>query len=257
MALSNSQQTATPIGDLNTPVHLRANNPAATLEATPPDSQPFPLNEGGTMPFNTSTVAGPKIDSLKKIIAFLGVSKPSHLRYQPGGGKTFCNIYVYDLAYLMGRDIDQYYIPRVWWTDAAVTKIRNGIPQIPSIGVTLREMTANDLHDWFDSFGGNFGWVRQNDLDHLQESVNSTGDIGVLVGKKAVGHGHITIVVPEQTPEPAGIFSAVRNSAGKVINPLQSQAGATNFEFGHTSIGGLPWFNTDGHVSAFYVFKQP
>lgn len=75
----------------------------------------------------------------------------------------------------------------------------------------------------------------------------------MIVGKKAVGHGHITIVVPEPVVVPAGAMTAVR-SAGKVTNPLQSQAGATNFEFGHSTIGGVPWFTTDGHVSSFYSF---
>jgi hypothetical protein len=252
-----ASSTPSPIGDLKTPVHLRTNNPQAALEAPPPNGQPFPPNEAGVMPFNGSTDTGQKISNLRTIVTFLGVNDPSHLRYKPGGGKTFCNIYAYDLAYLMGRDIGRYFIPRVWWMDAAATNIENGIPQVPSVGATLREMTANDLHDWFDSFGGNFGWVRMDDLDQLQNSVNTTGDIGVLVGKKAVGHGHITIVVPEQTPDPAGSFSAARNSAGKVINPLQSQAGAANFEFGHSTIGGLPWFNTDGHVSDFYIWRQP
>src|SRR5258708_2940036 len=255
MALSNPLPAVGPISDLQTPVHLRANNPEATLEAPPPNSQPFPLNEGGIMPFNTSDVSGQKIENLKEVIAFLGVSKPSHLRYKPGGGITFCNIYAYDLAYLMGRDLNKYYIPRVWWTDAAASKINNGHPQVPSFSSNLREMTANDLHGWFDSFGSNFGWSKQDDLNALQEFVNATGDMGVIVGKKAVGHGHITIVVPEPSAVPAGAFSAVRNPAGEVINPLQSQAGSTNFEFGHTTIGGQPWFNAGGHVSAFYVFN--
>jgi dienelactone hydrolase len=39
-----------------------------------------------------------------------------------------------------------------------------------------------------------------------------------------------------------------------VTNPLQSQAGSTNFGFGHSTIGGLPWFTTDGHASSFYTF---
>jgi hypothetical protein len=254
MAISSPAAT---IGNLKTPVNLRGNNLAATLEAPPPDSQAFPLNEGSILPFNTSTAKDQKIDNLKSIISFLDVNNASHLRYKPGGGKTFCNIYAYDLAYLMGNKINRYYIPRVWWTDAAITAIRNGVPQAPSAATTLREMTANDLHDWFEAFGGNFGWVRENDPDALQASVNNSGDIGVMVGKKAVGHGHITIVVAEQTPGPAGTFKAVRDAAGHVSNPLQSQAGATNFGFGHSTIGGLPWFITDGHVSAFYVFKQP
>jgi hypothetical protein len=244
-----------PVADLKTPVHLRGNNPEATLEAIPPDGQPFPLNEPGGMPFNQGAGTAEKIASLQKVIAFLKVSDLAHTRYTPNDDKTFCNIYAYDLTYLMGREINQYYIPRVWWTDAAADKINSGVPQVPTAGVTLQEMTANALHDWFDDFGGNFGWVKQNDLTTLQQFVNTTGDVGVLVGKKAVGHGHITIVVPESAVVPAGSITAVRN-AGKVTNPLQSQAGSTNFEFGHSTIGGLPWFTTDGHDSSFYMCSK-
>jgi hypothetical protein len=93
-----SLTTAPPITDLKTPVHLRANNPAATMEATPPDGQPFPLNEPGGMPFNDGTTTAEKIASLRKAIAFLEVSDPRHTRYTPADGKTFCNIYAYDLA---------------------------------------------------------------------------------------------------------------------------------------------------------------
>ena len=244
-----------PIGDLKTPVHLRIDSSDARLEATPPDGQPFPLNQPGGMPFNSGTTSAQKIASLIGIIGFLKVDNPAHLRYTPGGGKTFCNIYAYDLAYLMGRNRGLYYIPRVWWTDKAIANIKRGVAQTPAADVTLREMTANDLHDWFDAFGGDFGWVRQTDLTTLQETVNTSGDIGVIVGKKAVGHGHITIVVPESAS--GGGSVAMRNAAGMVINPLQSQAGATNFGFGHSTIGGLPWFTTGGHVSAFYTFQLP
>jgi hypothetical protein len=252
---NNMLAPVVPVSNLQTPVHLRDNNPEATLVATPPNGQAFPLNEVN-MPVNTSNDANIKISKIKQIIAFLAVSDPAHLRYKPSGGNTFCNIYAYDLSYLMGRDLNQYFIPRVWWNNAAVTNLTNGIPQIPSIPATLKEMTANDLYDWFDKFGGNFGWLKQNDLTALQEAVNSTGDIGVIVGKKPGSHGHITIIVPEQAATPAGVFQAVRDTAGKVVNPLQSQAGARNFEFGNSTIGGLPWFNAGGHISAFYVFIQ-
>src|SRR5262249_5619331 len=152
--------------------HLRDNNAAATMEAPPPDTQAFPLNEPGGMPFNTGTNSAQKISNLAGIISFLKVDDAAHLRYKPDGN-TFCNIYAYDLAYLAGRQINKYFIPRVWWTDGAIAKILAGQPQIPALDVTVREMTANDLHDWFAKFGGNFGWGLQNDLTVLQNAVNT------------------------------------------------------------------------------------
>lgn len=242
-----------PVSDLKTPVDLKKDNVNASMEAAPPQGQAFPLYQGTNMPFNTSNDSTEKIKSFTRIINFLKVSNAAHKRYYPGDGKTFCNIYVYDLCYLLGAAINKFYVPRVWWTDAAVNQINNGNPQTPVYGITLREMSANDLHHWFQVFGDNFGWVAQSDLDALQQQVNTTGNPGIIVGKKVGSHGHITVVVPEPSV-PGGAIKAVRNTQNKVINPLQSQAGANNFEFGSSTIQGKPWFTID-HLSAFYIFN--
>ena len=42
-------------------------------------------------------------------------------RYQPGSGKTYCNIYAYDFVTAMGG-----YLPRVWWMDKTWSKIQAG-----------------------------------------------------------------------------------------------------------------------------------
>jgi hypothetical protein len=58
--------------------------------------------------------------------------------------------------------------------------------------------------------------------------------------------GHVSLVVPE----PQGI-RARRDSAGEVIAPLQSQAGARNFRFG---TGVANWWNGEQFAeSAFWI----
>lgn len=246
---------AGPISDLVTPVYLNTQNSRAKLETPPPDGQPYPLNEGPDMPFNVSDETNAKIVRVNDVIQYLAVNDPTHLRYIPAHGNTFCNIYACDVTYLMGYLTKKYYVPRCWWTPAAITEITNGHPQTPAYEDTVTELTANALYDWFKAYGGNFGWVEQDDLTQLQEAVNGTGDIGVIVGKKAGGHGHITVVVPEQSCPQPELFHAVRDGDGNVTNPLQTQAGAKNFEYGNSTIGGKPWF-TQGHVSAFYVVNK-
>lgn len=247
---------AGPIGDLKTAVHLRTNNPNATRIATPPAGQAYPLFEGEAMPFNTSNDANIKIKNISTIIDYLGVSKATNLRYIANGNDTFCNIYAYDVCYLMGFDIGNYYIPRVWWNKEAIKLIKNGQPQVPVYAKTVIELNANDLYDWFIEFGPGFGWLKETDPNALQEYVNSTGNIGIIVGKKPGGHGHITVVVPEQSAQPAGVFKAIRDAAGKVVNPLQSQAGRRNFEYGQLTNGTKPWFTASDHITAMYIFNQ-
>lgn len=244
------------ISNLSTAVHLDMSNSDSKLEANPPLGQAYPLFENENQPFNTSDDYNDRIINITKTINFLNVSEPSHKRYQPNNGLTYCNIYAYDFCYLMGSKINKYYIPRVWWNNDIIPLITDGIPKTPEYKQTVNELTANDLFDWFNSYGLNFGWVTENNVDDLQNYVNSSGEIGIIVGKKLHGHGHITVVVPEQSAYPLGSIKATRNQIGKVINPLQSQAGTYNFKFGNSEYNGEPWF-TNGHVSSFYRYIQP
>lgn len=58
--------------------------------------------------------------------------------------------------------------------------------------------------------------------------------------------GHIVAVVPEDATH-----SARRDAAGEVVAPLQSQAGARNFEY---ATGNANWWNGEQFAeSAFWI----
>jgi hypothetical protein len=199
------------------------------------------LNEAG-QPGRRGTTPSALVKELHAIVDWLAVDDESHKRYQPRSGLTFCNIYAHDFCHLAGA-----YLPRVWWTERAIVDLERGKAVTPLIGNTIEEMRANDLFRWLRNRGPAFGWRQTGTLDKLQEMANQ-GGLGMIVARRKEDgrSGHIVMVVPE-TPEQR----ARRNGAGNVIAPLQSQAGATNFRFGTST---LNWWNDDRFAeSAFWI----
>lgn len=247
------------------PVSLRAAGGAATATATtaPAASGPIPavwmpragnsitrrtapadahsLNEAGQPGRHGSTPDALR-GELAAIIAWLDSEKPTHKRYLPRDGLTFCNIYCHDFCHLAGA-----YLPRVWWSAPALLKWQQGQRVAPLIGDTLREMRANDLFRWLRDFGPAFGWRQTGTLDKLQLAANQ-GALGLIVARRKEDgrSGHIVLVVPETDSQ-----RARRDGAGSVVAPLQSQAGASNFRYGTGQAG---WWNRETFAeSAFWI----
>lgn len=180
------------------------------------------LNEKN-QPGRAGTTAEQLRAELGAIIDWLGVDDPANLRYQPQDGRTYCNIYAHDYCALAGV-----YLPRVWWTSAALLQLAAGNTVEPRYEDTIQEMRANDLSRWLRDFGPGFGWRATGTLNKLQMEVNQ-GAVGVIVARRKEDgrSGHIVMVVPETATE-----TARRDASGEVLAPLQSQAGATNFRYG-------------------------
>lgn len=193
---------------------------------------PHSLNEP-RQPGRKGTTADEIRAELAAIIEWLAVDKETYLRYQPRTKLTFCNIYAHDYCYLSGV-----YLPRVWWTPGAIEPLAQGQSVQPLYGKTIDEQRANDLFRWLRDFGPRFGWRQTGTLSKLQLEVNQ-GAIGLIVARRKEDglSGHIVAVVPETEDH-----RARRNSAGEVIAPLQSQAGATNFRY---STGKLDWWKDE------------
>jgi hypothetical protein len=163
---------------------------------------------------------------------------PTGTAGQPGR-ETYCNIYAYDYAYLAGVDL-----PRLWWTGAGKAAFLAGSVPIhtdargfaftklttQAYGTWLHELNANALLTWFQTDGPAHGWSPAASADQAQLAANG-GQVVVWCGARKVASqpGHITVIVPETS-----VMKATRDAAGKVLIPLQSQAGAKNFRY-HTT----------------------
>lgn len=190
------------------------------------------LNESGR-PSRTGRDPDTLRSELAAIVDWLASDNPAHLRYQPRDGLTFCNIYAHDFCALAGI-----YLPRVWWSEAALTRISRGETVQPLIGNTVREMRADDIFFWLRDFGPHFGWRQTGTASKLQLEVNQ-GAVGLIIAERKQNgrSGHVVVVVPETAQH-----SAKRNGAGEVIAPLQSQAGAVNFRYG---TGKTDWWKNE------------
>ena len=200
--------------------------PGTVTQRTAPASAGS-LNESG-QPERKGTTADELLAEIAALVDWLAVDNPAHKRYQPRSGLTFCNIYAHDYCHLAGC-----YLPRVWWTPAALVALAQGQQVKPLYGKTVDEQRANDLFRWLRDFGMQFGWRQTGTLSKLQLEVNH-GAIGILAARRKEDgrSGHIVAVVPE-TEE----HRARRNAAGEVIAPLQSQAGVSNFRYGTGKVG--------------------
>lgn len=156
------------------------------------------------------------VDSVLKIVSWLGVEKGG--RWQPKPGTTYCNVYAHDLCNLIGA-----YVPRVWWNDVNKT-------DRAELGKTVHELSANALFRWFKENSEKFGWRRVYTLDELQEAAND-GDACVIVAcnRNEQWSGHIACVIGESDRCKA------QRVDGKVALPVQSQAGAKNYELSNIS----------------------
>jgi hypothetical protein len=123
------------------------------------------------------------------IIRYLNVEHS--LRYRKEEQKTFCNIYAVDVAYLLGA-----YIPRVWWTEAAIKQLQQGESVKAEYGNTITELSANALFKWFGHYGALFQWKKAASYHHLSDKVVRTGTMGIVVAKANTPrqNGHICIV---------------------------------------------------------------
>jgi len=190
------------------------------------------LNEAG-QPGRNGTSPEQLRAELAAIVAWLDVEKAAHLRYRPGTGSTFCNIYAHDYCHLAGV-----YLPRVWWTSKAIEALATGKVVTPRYANTIEEVRANGLFRWLRDFGPRFGWRQTGTATKLQQEVNQ-GAIGLVVARRTVEGlpGHITVVVPE-----TGDLTARRDGKGEVVAPLQSQAGTVNFRYGNGKTG---WWRSE------------
>lgn len=219
-------------------VHWRENNPFAARNLR--GGMASPIGEPDRPGRNVNADPAQRALQLTVIGDWLQVERSA--RYARRDGKTFCNVYAADHCYLAGV-----YLPRVWWSGAAIARLAAGEPVQAALDDTVREMRADDLFRWLIDFGATFGWQRVADATALQAAANG-GGVGIICAdRESQGlPGHITVVVPEN----AG-HAAQRDAAGNVDQPLQSQAGGVNKRYG--SAGTNWWLGAEFVDHVFYV----
>jgi hypothetical protein len=196
-----------------------------------------------SIPFRDLTDATTKRESIRKLIDKLDVSKSE--RYQRTVEDTYCNVYSFDFCYF-----SQVYLPTVWWTDESIAKLKNGEDVVPVFNETVLPIYSSAIHDWFQKWGPSFGWKKMTNLDEIQEKVNTEGGVGIICAKrKIVGlSGHIVPIVPE-----TGKRKAYREN-GKVVYPLQSQAGKLNYNY--FSKARKDWWNHERYSSHVFYYHE-
>ncbi|OXG04165.1 hypothetical protein BC749_102850 [Flavobacterium araucananum] len=173
-----------------------------------------------SIPYRNLTNVETKKQSIAQLIDKLDVE--TNIRYQRTVEDTYCNVYSYDYCYF-----SKVYLPTVWWTDEALKKILKGQEVEAVFEQTVDRIYSSAIHDWFLEWGASFGWKRMFTTDEIQNAVNTNGGIGIICAKrKEKGlSGHIVPVVPENS-----LHKAYREN-GKVVYPLQSQAGKLNYNY--------------------------
>lgn len=236
---SLSTDKGTIIGEKIIGSHLNA-HPDSQLETALKKFHPL---DDTTIPTRDMTSVETKKDSLHALIEKLAVTKSE--RYQRTVEDTYCNVYSFDYCYFANV-----YLPTVWWTDESIEKLMNGEEVEPIFEDTVMPIYSSAIHDWFGKWGESFGWKQFTDLDKLQDEVNKKGGVGIICAKrKIVGlSGHIVPVVPE-----SAVKKAYRVD-GKVIYPLQSQAGKINYTY--FAKARKDWWNHERYSSHVFYYHD-
>lgn len=199
------------------------------------------------IPFRDLTGVASKLTSIRKIIDALNVEKS--FRYQKDESDTYCNIYTFDYCFFA-----KVYVPRLRWTDKAIGELEKG-NEVPLVFEdTVRPFYSNYIYDWFLQSSNAFGWERILDIDELQNKVNENGGVGIICAKRFILNksGHVVVVVPETETGKAFRLD------GKVIYPLQSQAGMNNYNY-FSEIRADWWDSKDpekGYSSAIFYYHD-
>lgn len=192
-------------------------NPYGAYDGLTPAPNTISTNRAALItPPLTGTAANRSPDLYNAIINQFAVGY--NPRYLPGGGCTYCNIFVWDVTRALGCPIPHWVL-----ADGAIAD-----PQQPG----AQEININGGALWMLHHGiVSHGWLAA-DAATAQQYANEGKVAVVLWANPTGGHGHTAMVRP-----------GTITSRGPAI----AQAGSTNFNFGHLADGF-------GHLAPpFYV----
>ncbi|WP_339655655.1 hypothetical protein [Flavobacterium frigidarium] len=196
-----------------------------------------------SIPFRDESTATTKKQTIAQLIEKLNVKE--NIRYKRTVEDTYCNVYSFDYCHFTNV-----YLPTVWWTDEAIDRLQAGEDVEPIYNDTVKTIYSSAIHDWFLQWGAAFGWKRTMDVNELQEKVNKEGAIGIICAKRKIRglSGHIVPVVPETATKKA------YREDGRVIYPLQSQAGKVNYKY--FAKVKKDWWNDELYSSSVFYYHD-
>jgi len=125
-------------------------------------------------------------------------------RYRPREGKTYCNIFVWDVTSALGAEIPHWMSP-------------TGAPAGPDVPFASR-VTINQMRNWLVDRGAKYGWTRVSVTDAIARAAR--GFPTVAFRESVEGSGHAAMLLP------------LYSSGGE---PLVAQAGGRCFSRGRLS----------------------
>jgi hypothetical protein len=192
--------------------------------------------------------------SAQRAIADTLSTETSDARYKKKGGTTYCNVYGTDMVNAMGG-----YLPRVWYADP---ENKTKLPKADLEKVPKTELSANMIGAWLAKWGADFGWSPTADAKAAQEAANS-GRVAIIQASKidGVSAGHVGVIMAEGNGHEHTTGKSAKGEDS--FQPLQSQAGASNFEYSDTAApgGGISadWWKgagmKDEPAGNFYIYK--
>lgn len=130
-----------------------------------------------TEPYPAPLTCPLTLEQIQGVVEWLDVENSA--RWQPTATATYCNVYAHDLLHVLGL-----YLPRVWWyKPEAVTSETEVV-----YAKTVREMSANSLHDWMRDYGHLYGWETSNTPPKADKHQPV-----VCIAKAHRGSGHVVV----------------------------------------------------------------
>lgn len=132
----------------------------------------------------TSSVGQRSASTYRSVIDQFDVENNERYRVNKQGiGDTYCNIFTWDVTRAMGAEVPHF------------IETATGKP-VSSGGAGITELNANNVNDWLNKYGSNYGWTKVS-AEEAQYYANN-GMPAITSWKNSNGHGHLQVVSPSE-----------------------------------------------------------
>lgn len=168
--------------------------PATTLAVRPREPRVVVGNKNPNHPMRSLLNRIPSIALNARITSATGQRSPAlydavldqfevetNPRYAPRHGKTYCNIFIWDVTRAMGAEVP-------FWT-------KDGEPASRVVGGS-RMMNTNAMAHWLETKGLERGWRRTTESRAIAAA--RRGEPALAIRINPAGHGHVAMVRPSR-----------------------------------------------------------